>query len=142
MALASGSRSTIRVTQPRRPPASSPDRPEAVASGCTSSPAWRTGGAPNSQTDASSGPSWRTPDGLVEPPSRLSDGPVSRPAFSGNQTQQPKVQSHDRKETSMTGEPDPTSPAIHEDADDPSDIGIGSDVKSGHNPGSPTDEES
>jgi hypothetical protein len=35
-----------------------------------------------------------------------------------------------------------TSPAVHEDADDPSDIGIGSDVTSGHGPGSPSEDES
>jgi hypothetical protein len=42
----------------------------------------------------------------------------------------------------MADDPDPTSPAYHEDADDPSDVGIGSDVTTGHNPGSPTDDES
>ena len=42
----------------------------------------------------------------------------------------------------MPDKPDPTSPAYHEDADDPQDIGIGSDVKSGHDPGSPRRDES
>ncbi len=39
----------------------------------------------------------------------------------------------------MADEPDPTSPAEHEGAED---VGIGSDVTSGHNPGSPTKDES
>ncbi|MEA2298240.1 MAG: hypothetical protein QOF77_1176 [Solirubrobacteraceae bacterium] len=39
----------------------------------------------------------------------------------------------------MADDPDPTSPAEHEGEGD---VGIGSDVTSGHNPGSPTTDES